>query len=69
MEAVPIRKETQPRPRSVWEAVRAGVEQLLMESAQWTGGKQRLTAMRLHELLVAEGKMVGARETGQILRQ
>jgi transposase len=68
-EAVPICKETQPRPRPVWEAVRARVEQLLMESAQWTGGKQRLTATRLHELLVAEEKTVGARETGQILRQ
>ena len=26
---------------------------------QWTGGKQRLTATRLHELLVAEGHRVG----------
>lgn len=58
-EAVPIRKETQPRSRPVWEAVRTRVEQLLTESAQWTGGKQRLTATRLHELLVAEGQVVG----------
>jgi len=58
-EAVPIRKETQPRPRPVWEVVRARVEQLLTESAQWTGGKQRLTATRLHELLLAEGQQVG----------
>ena len=28
-------------------------------SRQWTGGKQRLTATRLHELLVAEGHAVG----------
>ena len=58
-EAVPIRKEKQPRSRPVWEAVRTRVEQLLTESAQWTGGKQRLTATRLHELLVAEGQVVG----------
>jgi transposase len=58
-EAVPIRRETQPRPRPVWEAVRERVEQLLTESAQWTGGKQRLTATRLHELLVAEDRQVG----------
>lgn len=58
-EAVPIRTETQPRPRPVWEAVRARVEGLLVESARWTGGKQRLTATRLHELLVAEGQQVG----------
>ena len=32
---------------------------LLAESAQWTGGKQQLTATRLHELLVAEGHRVG----------
>ena len=29
------------------------------ESVRWTGGKQRLTATRLHELLVAEGHPVG----------
>ena len=58
-EAVPIRKETRPRQRPVWDAVRERIEQLLVESAQWTGGKQRLTATRLHELLVAEGQQVG----------
>ena len=35
------------------------VETLLAESAQWTGGKQRLTATRLHQLLRAEGQAVG----------
>ena len=39
--------------------MRERVETLLTESGQWTGGKQRLTATRLHELLVAEGKQVG----------
>jgi len=58
-ESIPLRKEPQPRPRPVWEAVRARVESLLEESKHWTGGKQRLTATRLHELLVAEGKPVG----------
>jgi transposase len=58
-ESIPIRKETQPRSRPVWDAVRARVEQTLRESAQWTGGKQRLTATRLHELLVTEGHRVG----------
>lgn len=58
-ESIPIRKETQPRARPVWDAVRVRVEQLLGESAQWTGGKQRLTAMRLHELLVGEGHRAG----------
>jgi transposase len=58
-ESIPIRKEAQARPRPVWETVRDRVDALLTESARWTGGKQRLTATRLHELLVAEGKAVG----------
>jgi transposase len=58
-ESIPIRKETAPRPRPVWALVRDRVEALLRESGQWTGGKQRLTATRLHELLVGEGHRVG----------
>jgi len=58
-EAVPIRKESAPRARPVWDKVSARVEALLAESAQWTGGKQQLTATRLHELLVGEGHTVG----------
>ena len=58
-EAVPVRKETAPRARPVWDVVGPRVEALLAESAQWTGGKQQLTATRLHELLVAEGHRVG----------
>lgn len=58
-EAVPVRRETQPRARPVWNAVRERVEGLLAESGRWTGGKQQLTATRLHELLVAEGRRVG----------
>jgi transposase len=58
-EAVPYRKETRPRARPVWEAVRARVEGLLTESRRWTGGKQQLTATRLHELLITEGHRVG----------
>jgi transposase len=58
-EAVPIRKEVAPRARPVWEKVSARVAAMLAESAQWTGGKQQLTATRLHELLVGEGHRVG----------
>jgi len=58
-EPVPVRKETGPRPRPVWEKVGARIEALLGESPQWTGGKQLLTATRLHELLVGEGHQVG----------
>jgi transposase len=59
-QAAPTRKlEVTPRPRPVWDAVADRVQALLAESVRWTGGKQRLTATRLHELLLAEGKRVG----------
>jgi transposase len=35
------------------------MDALLTESKEWTGGKQQLTATRLHELLVGEGHQVG----------
>jgi transposase len=58
-QAAPVRTEAAPRPRPVWDAVGPRVEALLTESVRWTGGKQRLTATRLHELLVTEGHRVG----------
>src|SRR5215210_3795798 len=59
-QAAPTRKlETGPRPRPVWDAVADRVQILLAESVRWTGGKQRLTATRLHELLLSEGHRVG----------
>ena len=53
------RTETTVRPRPVWDAVAERVQTLLAESVRWTGGKQRLTATRLHEWLVTEGHRVG----------
>jgi transposase len=59
-QAVPVRKaEAGPRPRPVWDKVGGRVQALLAASRQWTGGKQRLTATRLHGLVVAEGHQVG----------
>src|SRR5437867_2006167 len=59
-EAVPERKgEGAVRARPVWDAVASRVQALLAESVRWTGGKQQLTATRLHTLLVAEGHHVG----------
>src|SRR4030095_4269348 len=59
-EAVAVRKpEAVPRPRPVSDAGGPRGQALWAESEQWTGGKQRLTATRLHELLVAEGHRVG----------
>ena len=50
-------REVQSRP--VMDRVGPGIEALLAESPRWTGGKQRLTATRLHQMLVAEGFSVG----------
>ncbi|OFW00892.1 MAG: hypothetical protein A3I61_03945 [Acidobacteria bacterium RIFCSPLOWO2_02_FULL_68_18] len=59
-EAAPARKaEGAVRPRPVWDAVAPRVQAVLAESVRWTGGKQRLTATRLHTLLTAEGLHVG----------
>src|SRR2546425_5197863 len=59
-QAAPARKlEAARRPRPVWDEVGPRFEALLGESGQWTGGKQQLTATRLHELLRAEGHRVG----------
>ena len=59
-QAVPLRTvEAASRPRPVWDAVAARVQSVLVDSVRWTGGKQRLTATRLHELLLTEGHRVG----------
>ncbi len=58
-QTAPGRTETAVRPRPVWDAVAARVEAVLADSVRWTAGKQRLTATRLHALLVAEGARVG----------
>ena len=55
----PVRVEDAPRTRPIWDKVGARLKALLDESPQWTGGKQRLTATRLHAMLVAEGHDVG----------
>jgi transposase len=57
--AAPTRVEVQPRARPVWETVGDRLHELLQESPRWTGGKQRLTATRLHQLLRGEGFEVG----------
>jgi transposase len=58
-DSVPVRKEVGPRARPVWEKIGPRIETLLAASAQWTAGKQQLTATRLHELLIGEGHRVG----------
>jgi transposase len=56
----PTRVEKAPRGRPVSDRVLPRIEAILAESPRWAGGKQRLTATRLHEMLRAEGYEVGA---------
>ena len=57
--AEPARVEEGGRPKPVRERVGPRIEEILTESPRWTGGKQRLTATRLHQMLRAEGAEVG----------
>jgi transposase len=57
--ATPGERRKEPRPRPVLERVRARLDELLEEAPQWTGGKQRLTAARLWEMLREDGFEVG----------
>jgi transposase len=57
--ASPVRVEHGARGRPVYEKVGPRIAALLAESPKWTGGKQRLTATRLHAMLVGEGFTVG----------
>jgi transposase len=53
----------------VREAIQGRVTALLEDSKRWTGGKQRLTAARLHELLRREGHEVGYTIVKDLVRE
>lgn len=57
--AEPGVRERSSRPRPVIERVRERMDEILADSPRWTQGKQRLTATRLHGMLVGEGHEVG----------
>ena len=57
--AEPGARKPAERERPVLEKVRPRIVELLDESKNWTAGKQKLTAARLHELLRGEGFEVG----------
>lgn len=57
--AEPRKRAPVERTRPVLERVRERIDEVLQDSARWTTRKQRLTAHRLHEMLLAEGHSVG----------
>ena len=58
-QAAPTYGPRQVRQRPVLDAVLARLEAVLEDAPRWTGGKQRLTATRLHRMLRGEGFEVG----------
>jgi transposase len=59
VQPVPVRRESGPRARPVWERVARRIEELLEEWSPRTTPKQRVTGTRLHRQLVEEGHRVG----------
>jgi transposase len=57
------------RPSPVKERVWPRLEQLLEEAPRWTGGKQQLTAARLHQLLAAESYVVSDRVVREMVAE
>ena len=49
------------RSSPVADAVRPRLHEMLASAPRWTGGKQRLTSIRLHQLLAAEGYVASPR--------
>jgi transposase len=65
----PVRSFRRRRERPVWEAVKPRLEELVAEWGPRTTAKQRITAMRLHRQLVAEGYRVGRTLVGEYWRE
>jgi transposase len=57
------------RSSPVQDRVRPRLEALLSEAPRWTGGKQRLTAARLHQLLVGEGQVISERVVREMVAE
>lgn len=68
--AVPGERAAAPPPvRPAFVAARARLGEILAEAPRWTGGKQRLTAARLHQMLVADGHRVGETVVKEYVRE
>ena len=65
----PVRRESGPRRRPVFDAVQPRLDALLSEWSERTTPKQRLTATRLHRQLREEGYVVGVTTVRDYLRE
>jgi transposase len=67
--AAPRVRAPTERPKPVVDRIRPRLEALLTEAPRWTGGKQRLTAARLHRLLLEQGQQVSETVVKDIVRE
>jgi transposase len=67
--ATPCVRQPVARVKPVKQQVWPRVEEVLADAPRWTGGKQRLTAARLHQLLVDEGHAVGERTVREMVAE
>jgi transposase len=67
--APPSPRQPVARERPAQDAAKARLHALLDEAPRWTGGKQRLTATRLHRMLRDEGIGVGETVVKEIVRE
>jgi transposase len=67
--APPSSRQPVTKERPAQDAARARLHALLDEAPRWTGGKQRLTAARLHRMLHGEGIVVGETVVKDIVRE
>lgn len=68
-QAAPKYGPRQSMSRPVRDTVAPRVEALLEESTKWTAGKQRLTATRLHRMLLVEGMRVGVTTVKELVAE
>lgn len=67
--APPSTRQPVVRGRPAQDAAKARLHTLLDEAPRWTGGKQRVTAARLHRMLRDEGIVVGETVVKDIVRE
>jgi transposase len=67
--APPSTRQPVSRERPAQDAARARLHALLDEAPRWTGGKQRITATRLHRMLRDDGVLVGETVVKDIVRE
>src|SRR5512142_2188089 len=67
--APPATRQPVVRSRPAQEAAKERLHALLADAPRWTGGKQRITAARLHRMLRDEGVEVSETVVKEIVRE